>query len=121
MFQAGIGEWQARLLEAPARDLSPAPGPVTSNHAEKIAALGEKEIDGGREDRRALVDAYIQEVLTRTGKRLSRADIWRSAGDKSRAEFERWESCWYEKRGKKPNAAANSRFMRILTTKPHLK
>ena len=72
-------------------------------------------------DRRAAVEAYIDEVFATTGKRITRTDIWKKAGDKSRAEFERWESHWYEKHGRKPNKAANRRFTRILTEKPHLK
>jgi hypothetical protein len=67
------------------------------------------------------VEAYIDEVFATTGKRITRTDIWKKAGDKSRAEFERWESHWYEKHGRKPNKAANRRFTRILTEKPHLK
>jgi hypothetical protein len=43
-------------------------------------------------DRRKAVDAYIQEVFIRTGKRVTRTDIWKSLHYKSRAEFERWES-----------------------------
>ena len=72
-------------------------------------------------DRRKAVDAYIEEVFSRTGKRITRTDIWKSLHYKSRAEFERWESRWYEKAGKTPNAAANRRFTRFLTEKPHLK
>jgi hypothetical protein len=76
---------------------------------------------GQRADRRAAVDAYINEVLTTTGKVITRTHIWKKAGDKSRAEFERWESHWYEKHGRKPNRAADRRFTRILSEKPHLK
>jgi hypothetical protein len=78
--------------------------------------------DGGEwADRRALVDAYIEEVFQKTGNRITRTDIWKATGDKSRTEFERWESYWYEKRSRKTNEAANRRFTRILTEKPHLK
>jgi hypothetical protein len=72
-------------------------------------------------DRRKAVDAYIKEVFIRTGKRITRTDIWKSVHYKSRAEFERWESRWYEKSGKKPNATANRLFTNLLTEKPHLK
>jgi hypothetical protein len=72
-------------------------------------------------DRRKAVDAYIEEVFSRTGKRITRTEIWKSLRYKSRAEFERWESRWYEKVGKKPNATANRRFTNFLTEKPHLK
>jgi hypothetical protein len=72
-------------------------------------------------DRRKAVDAYIKEVFIRTGKRITRTDIWKSLRYTSRAEFERWESRWYEKVGRKPNATANRRFTNFLTEKPHLK
>jgi hypothetical protein len=72
-------------------------------------------------ERRAAVDAYIEEVLAKTGKRIARTSIWTMAGDKSRTEFERWQSFWYELHGRKTNKAADRRFTRILTTKPHLK
>jgi hypothetical protein len=42
-------------------------------------------------ERRAEVDAYIAEVLRKTGRQITRVDIWRMAGYKSRAAFERWE------------------------------
>lgn len=77
--------------------------------------------ESASEDRRVAVDAYIAEVLQKTGKRITRTDIWKKAGDKSRTEFERWESRWYERHNRKPNQAANRRFAKILTEKPHLK
>jgi hypothetical protein len=73
--------------------------------------------DGNGADRRAAVDAYIEEVSSRTGKRITRTDIWKSARYKSRTEFERWERNDLEH----PNKTANQRFTRILTEKPHLK
>jgi hypothetical protein len=73
-------------------------------------------------DRRAVVERYIDEVFSVTGKRITRTEIWKAAGDKTRAEFERWESCWYERRGKKTNKAAQRRYIHLLTKeKPHLK
>jgi hypothetical protein len=72
-------------------------------------------------DRRKAVDAYIAEVYSRTGKRITRTDIWKSLHYKSRTEFERWESRWYEKMGKKPNAAENRRITDFLREKPHSK
>ena len=73
--------------------------------------------DGNGADRRAAVDAYIEEVFSRTGKRITKTDIWKSARYKSRTEFERWERNDLEH----PNKTANQRFTRILTEKPHLK
>jgi len=68
-------------------------------------------------NRRLAVDAYIEEVFNRTGKRITRTDIWKSARYKSRTEFERWE----RNDPKNPNRTAHQRFTRILTEKPHLK
>lgn len=59
--------------------------------------------------RRAAVDAFVEKTLRETGKRITRADIWRSAGYKTRAEFERWERC-----DKRATNAANRNFTRIL-------
>jgi hypothetical protein len=68
-------------------------------------------------ERRAEVDAYIAEVLRKTGRQITRADIWRMAGYKSRAAFERWE----RNDVKRPSQRAHRLFNQILTEKPHLK
>lgn len=88
------------------------------------AASNPGELGGGepteregtvKETRRAAVNSYIQEVLAQTGKRITRTDIWKKAGYRSRTEFERWQ------RGdKRANKAADKNFNRILTDKPHL-
>jgi hypothetical protein len=67
-------------------------------------------------ERRAAVDAYIEEVWKTTGKRITRTDIWRSARYKSRTEFERWQ-----RHDPKATKTASDRFTRILAEKPHLK
>lgn len=67
-------------------------------------------------ERRNEVEAYIAEVLEKTGKRITRADIWKSAHYKTRAEFERWQ-----RNDPKATRAANERFTRLLKEKPHLK
>ena len=69
------------------------------------------------ENRRAMVDAYIDEVFNETGKRITRTDIWRAVRYKSRTEFERWE----RNDKNKPNKTAHERFTRLLQEKPHLK
>jgi hypothetical protein len=84
----------------------------------KDPASGSARGPNRRADRQALVDAHIEKIFQLTGKRISRADIWRSAHYTWRTEFERWESCYYERRGKKPNTSAHQRFMRILIEKP---
>lgn len=67
--------------------------------------------------RREAVNAYIDEVLKKTGKRITRTEIWKKAGYKSRTEFERWE----RDDRKNVNKTANERFTRLLSEKPHLK
>src|ERR1022692_495314 len=69
-----------------------------------------------RADRRAAVDAYIEECR-KAGKRVTRTDIWKKAGYKSRTEFERWE----RNDPNRPNKSAHERFTGILAEKPHLK
>lgn len=70
-----------------------------------------------KNDRRALVDAYIEEVFQKTGRRITRTTIWKSAGYKSRSEFERWE----RRDVRRQNKSADNNFRRILEDKPHLK
>jgi hypothetical protein len=67
-------------------------------------------------DRHAMVDAYLAEVLDRTGKRITRKDFWKAAGYSNATEFERWQ-----RDDPKANISAGQNFKRILETKPHLK
>ncbi len=67
--------------------------------------------------RRDLVDNYIDEVFERTGKQITRKDIWSAAKYKTRTEFEKWQRA--DK--KKVNACAAENIMRVLQQKPHLK
>ena len=67
--------------------------------------------------RSSLINRYIDEVLKRTGKKITRSDIWRCAGYKTRTEFEKWQ----RNDPKKVNKSAADRFGRILSEKPHLK
>jgi hypothetical protein len=95
------------------------PGDTESGGVDPSREQPAKVANGGSDkgtDRREAVDAYIEEVLSQKGKRITRTDIWKSARYKSRTEFERWER--HDRRATK---AANERFTRILTEKPHLK
>jgi hypothetical protein len=62
-----------------------------------------------KSDRRAAVDSYIETVLRRTGKRITRSAIWKSAGYRSRTEFERWQ-----RNDSRTTQAADRIFTRIL-------
>ena len=87
---------------------------LADNPTESPKAAGRNP---GLVDRRAMVDAYISEVFAKTGKRITRTDIWQTANYKSRTEFERWE----RNDPKRPNKSADENFNRILREKPHLK
>ena len=115
-------EASKRAVEVGFEKTGPSSGTEPSGDEPTKTAVGPamNDANNGR-DRRKAVDAYIEEVFRRTGKRITRTDIWKSVNYKSRAEFERWESRWYEKSGKKPNATANRLFTNLLTEKPHLK
>jgi hypothetical protein len=105
----------------PALDQAAGKNGHESSSAGSADQLAHSPIDSAAPSRRAAVDAYIEEVFKATGRRITRTEIWKKAGDKSRTEFERWESLWYEKKHRKPNGAANRRFTQILTNKPHIK
>jgi hypothetical protein len=78
----------------------------------------EKVLSTEAATRRRMVNAYIDEVLAKTGKRITRTAIWKRAGYQRRTEFERWE----RNDAKRSNKAANERFTRLLLVdKPHLK
>ncbi len=69
-----------------------------------------------RPGRRKAVDAYIEEVFSRTGKRITRTDVWKAARYRTRTEFERWE-----RNDRRATRTAHERFTRILSERPHLK
>jgi hypothetical protein len=95
-------------VNASAKSEKPVPS-MTSAKAE--AAQGESV------DRRAMINAYIQEVLEKTGKRITRKHIWSKAGYTTRTEFERWE----RRDRRYSNRSADETFTRILREKPHLR
>jgi hypothetical protein len=68
------------------------------------------------DDRRALIDDYINEVGKMTGKKITRKDIWREARYKDSTEFERWQ-----RNDPRTTEAATRAIKRILDEKPHLK
>jgi hypothetical protein len=110
--------WESELEEATAPEKA---GEVESR--EPTVVQGVSELPGAvtgekanRTERRAAVDAYIEEVFIQKGKRITRTDIWKHARYKSRTEFERWE-----RNDHRATKAATERFTRILTEKPHLK
>jgi hypothetical protein len=82
------------------------------------SANSPQDVKSKSADRHAMVKAYIEEVRRKTGKRITKKDIWSKAGYQTRTEFERWE----RQDSKHPNKAADQNFTRILRVdKPHLK
>lgn len=65
-------------------------------------------------DRRAAVDAYLAEASNSRGKPVTRTDFWKSAGYRSRTEFERWQRA-----DERTTDASRKTFERILREKPH--
>jgi hypothetical protein len=84
---------------------------------DSTAEPGARPADRKSTNRRAMVDAYIQEVRQKKGKRITRKDFWTAAGYKARTEFERWE----RQDAKRPNQTADDNFSRVLREKPHLR
>ena len=86
---------------------------VATNQATQL----DPDVSDSPSHRRDLVERYIDEVLEKTGHRITRTEIWKRARYKSRTEFERWE----RNDMKNPNRTAHERFMRLLVQeKPHL-
>lgn len=69
------------------------------------------ERDDG-DDRRALVNAFIQRVSKETRRRIRRKDIWRVAGYTEATEFQRFQ------RGKKTTVGSTNKFKKLLQVTP---
>jgi hypothetical protein len=76
----------------------------------------EAQVGTTAQQRRAAVDAYIDEVFLKTNRRITRKDFWTAARYKDSTEFERWQ-----RDDPKTTRAARKAFDRILANKPHLK
>ena len=92
-------------------------GPITASEP----TVSGHESTGRKHDpvaveRRARVEAYRQDVLEKTGNRITRKEIWRKAGYESATEFQRWQ-----RNDPRTTLTANRNFERILSEKPHLK
>jgi hypothetical protein len=68
------------------------------------------------QQRRKAVDDYIAEVQAKTGKLITRTDIWKAAGYRNRTQFERWQ-----RNDPRCTAAADRNIRQILQRKPPLK
>lgn len=115
-------EWRmlARTIaDAQADHFDEGPDLRTSREEVKSSHVQNREdsVHHAATDRRALVKAYIEEVRSKTGKRITKKDIWSKAGYQNRTEFERWE----RQDSRHPNKSAHENFTRILREKPHLR
>jgi hypothetical protein len=61
---------------------------------------------------RAQVDRFIESVLTATGRRITRTDIWRVAGYKEATQFERFQ------KNRRASSGSIIKFNGILKLKP---
>jgi hypothetical protein len=61
---------------------------ATKGHAAKKRDSGSKPADP---DRRAIVDAFLDRVLTESGRGITRTDLWKVAGYKDATQFERFQ------------------------------
>jgi hypothetical protein len=87
----------------------------TSGPAARGARAGSADPTAAK--RRALVDAYMAEVLRVKNKRIFRSDIWKEAGYKDATAFQRWQ-----RNDRRSSESDNRAFTRLLLIgKPHLK
>lgn len=89
-----------------------------SDHPAKRARsrISKKEKDPIAAERETAIQAYRDEVFEKTGKRITQTSIWKSAGYKHRAEYERWK-----RNHPRATRTADERFTRLLKNKPHIK
>ena len=83
------------------------------NRAETARPRTENKTQEKSTDRRGMVDGYIAQVLARTGKKISRRDIWLVAGYESATEFER-----FQRNDQRTTQSAVTNFQRVLDMKP---
>ena len=63
-------------------------------------------------DRKSQVDKFIASVLTATGRKITRKNIWSAAGYKDRTEFQRFQ------KGVRASQSAIAAFGRVLSKTP---
>jgi hypothetical protein len=83
--------------------------PIANSLATPIFANPATQIS---QDRRAEIDAFIGSVLEKTGKRITRTDIWRVAGYSDATQFERFQ------RNQNVSKGSLATFGRVLRLSP---
>jgi len=100
-------EWKSYedLLETPKTESTSraksAPEPIRNSEPRSILAQP-----------RAAVDAFIARIREKTGREITRKDIYTAAGYKDRTQFERFQS------GKRCTNAAKENFIRVMNLDP---
>ena len=89
---------------------------ATAPESDTTDAPGESPQLDISDERRASVNAYIDEVWQKKGMKITRTDIWKRAKYRNATEFERWQ-----RNDPKTTNAARQAFSGILKNKPHLK
>jgi hypothetical protein len=74
-------------------------------------------IQNDSQSRRTAVDEYISEVLQKTGKRITRKDIYTAAGYTTQSDFQKWQRAVV---GYSENSADRNIQRILLVEKPHL-
>lgn len=69
------------------------------------------------QQRKKDVESYCEAVTKKRGRKFTKTQFWKSAGYKTRTEFEKWE----RNDPKKVNKTAIKRFTKILSEKPDLR
>lgn len=103
-----------RELSAEAFRLERSPR-VSEAKSEALADDAVAADSAGNSGNRARINAYMAEVLSKRAKKISRKEIWVSAGYSDATEFERWQ-----RGASNTTKAAIERFERVLRDKPHL-
>jgi hypothetical protein len=98
---------RAVAAEYPAAESMPEPPPGPAEPA--TGAL-----PGEGESLRQQVDRFIERVRVKTGRRITRANIWRAVGHRSSRQFEYWQA-----RSPKATTQDNTNFRRILGMDPN--
>jgi hypothetical protein len=104
--------WLEHLQErAAAGDVLRAPA------TEAGAPSSPEEVSTSRapEDRRLLVDRFIERVLAERGVTITRKDVWQVAGYTEATEFERWQR---HHAGYPDGCGADVRFRKVLNLTP---
>lgn len=104
-----IAHWEAEVL---ALGTIGEPNESSPTAAQRVPAEGPNSSVASQAHHRELVDAFIEQVLVVTGKRIRRTDIWKAAGYEDATEFERFQ------RNSRTSPAVISKFMKILRMTP---